>query len=153
MILNVKKQFFLVLQVSLIVSITSAKNGRDNLEIVAFPFSSIVIAEKNIIVKVFKVPLVSSIGMIAGKPGKETLRIGTIKNNKMNYRVIPFSRFEPGGENGIYSNLSQRFFMVGNRIIRVVDMKDEKEIVTYYSKGSIFENQFGESWLIDEKKV
>ena len=155
MLLNSKNRLFLVFQLSFIfLFIThTLSEGNKTVKLSNFPFPPCIIKKDGIVTSLFPVPQEFSIGMIAGKPDKETLRIAKITGNIFRYEEIPRSKFKAVDETGSFFDNGKRVYLYQHRIVSVVNFKTKKMEIEYLGLGNVIENLILKSWMIDDSKL
>ncbi|MBN1757522.1 MAG: hypothetical protein JW863_04355 [Chitinispirillaceae bacterium] len=110
----------------------------------------VTIPYKNTVWSVYPLPEENRFGMIAGKKEDDaTVSIVTIKKDRLDIDEIPRSAFEPASERGEKAINSSSLFLLGNRIITILDIRGKKEVCSYWGVGNVLNNYYEKSKVVD----
>jgi hypothetical protein len=152
-----KTKYFKYLIIVAVASFSCAVGiqGVKKMEKEMWPVNPVEIDFNDRILSVFPVPLINSIGMIAGKPDHETLRIARIYGNKIRENIFPRKEYEPANEIGTcLDNECNEMYMSAKRVLGVLDWKKQKLVIDYYSVGKVLKNRYLKTKvIINESKI
>lgn len=133
------------------LSCVAGTKGEKKMEAESWPLKPVEIDFKEDVASMFPIERENSIGLVAGKSEEETLRLMKISDSRVSLYTIPRKKFKPATEKGTCVSNCDEIFMSGNRILRWVNLKQQKEEIVYWGVGDALENQYEQTKLINEK--
>ena len=108
---------------------------------------------KNLVLSIFPLPEERTFGLIAGRnEDVATVRIVSVTNDRFNEDEVPLSEYEAGSQRGEKASDSPQLFLIGNRIITILDIEKKKKMTSYWGVGNTMENTYAKAKVIDFRK-